>query len=112
MPAVEGKRFYGAQFIDAYTHNFAYVGTRATGNEAGNYLLAGPGWKGTKPAGIREVIRSETQFAFVFYRTQLSGPSDIDNVRKVQAGYKVQTLSAWLGRPAPAKAPAVASSGR
>ncbi|MDM0117630.1 DUF1254 domain-containing protein [Variovorax sp. J22R133] len=107
MPAVGNKRYYGAQFIDAYTHNFAYVGTRATGNEAGSYLLAGPDWKGKKPAGIREVIRSETQFAFVFYRTQLSGPADIESVRKVQAGYKVQPLSAWLGRPTPAPTPAV-----
>ncbi|MDM0047420.1 DUF1254 domain-containing protein [Variovorax sp. J22R115] len=107
MPAVENKRYYGAQFIDAYTHNFAYVGTRATGNEAGSYLLAGPGWKGMKPAGIREVIRSETEFAFVFYRTQLSGPADIENVKKVQAGYKVQPLSAYLGRPAPTPAPVV-----
>ena len=107
MPAVEARRYYGAQFIDAYTHNFAYVGTRTTGNGAGRYLLAGPGWKGPTPPGIRQVIRSETQFAFVFYRTQFFGPADLDNVKKVQAGYQVQPLSAYLGRPAPRPAPAV-----
>jgi Protein of unknown function (DUF1254) len=33
-------------------------------------LLAGPGWKGETPPSIKQVIRSETQFVFVFYRTQ------------------------------------------
>jgi hypothetical protein len=82
VPAVEKERYYSLQFIDLYTFNFAYVGSRATGNEAGNYLLAGPGWKGDKPAGIKEIIRSETDIAFVLYRTQLFSPEDIDNVKR------------------------------
>nr|WP_235999999.1 DUF1254 domain-containing protein [Bradyrhizobium uaiense] len=107
VPEVEKGRYYSLQFIDMYTFNFAYVGSRATGNGAGNYLLAGPGWKGEKPKGIKQVIRSETEFAFVLYRTQLFGPSDIDNVKKLQAGYKVQPLSAYLGKQAPAAAPTI-----
>ena len=99
VPVVEKGRFYSLQFIDMYTFNFAYVGSRATGNEAGKFLLAGPGWKGEKPAGVKEVIRCETEFAFVIYRTQLFKPDDMDNVKEVQAGYKVQTLSAFLGKP-------------
>ena len=90
-----------------YTFNFGYVGSRATGNEAGQLiLLAGPHWKGEKPPGIKAVIRCETQFAFVLYRTQLFDPADIDNVEKMQAGYKVQTLSNFLGRSEPAAQPA------
>jgi hypothetical protein len=54
VPAMEAGRFYHVQFIDQYTHNFAYVGTRATGNGAGSYLLAGPDWKGEKPERITE----------------------------------------------------------
>jgi hypothetical protein len=84
-----------------YTFNFAYVGSRATGNDGGNYLLAGPNWKGETPPGIKSVIRAETEFAFVLYRTQLFNPTDIDNVQKIQGGYKVQTLSQFLGQPAP-----------
>lgn len=90
------------QFIDAYTYNFAYVGSRATGNGGGKYLLAGPSWHGDKPAGINEVIQSDTEFAFVAYRTQLFSPDDLDNVKKVQAGYQVQPLSAFLNQPPPA----------
>ncbi len=107
VPAVEKDRYYSLQFIDQYTFNFAYVGSRATGNAAGNYLLAGPGWKGKKPQGIDKVINCETEFAFVLYRTQLFEPADIDNVKKIQAGYKVQPLSQFLGKPAPAPAPTV-----
>jgi hypothetical protein len=107
MPEVEQGRYYSAQFIDMYTFNFAYVGSRATGNGAGSFLLAGPSWKGAKPEGIEEVIRSETEFALVIYRTQLFDPKDIENVKRVQARYKVQTLSAFLGQPAPAAPPPV-----
>jgi hypothetical protein len=107
VPEVEKGRYYALQFIDMYTFNFAYVGSRATGNAAGNFLLAGPNWKGAKPPGIKEVIRSETQFAFVLYRTQLFNPADIDKVKKIQSGYKVQTLSQFLGKPAPPAPPAV-----
>jgi len=107
VPEVEKGRYYSLQFIDMYTFNFAYIGSRATGNGAGSYLLAGPRWKGDKPKGIKSVIRSETEFAFVLYRTQLFNPGDIENVKKIQAGYKVQPLSQFLGKPAPASPPAV-----
>ncbi|WP_246798266.1 DUF1254 domain-containing protein [Rhizobium leguminosarum] len=107
VPSIEKGRYYSLQFIDMYTFNFAYVGSRATGNEAGRFLLAGPGWKGTKPTGIKDIIRCETEFAFILYRTQLFGPDDIGNVGKIQEGYGVQTLSSFLGEPAPAAAPIV-----
>ncbi|MET0892948.1 MAG: DUF1254 domain-containing protein [Pseudoxanthomonas sp.] len=107
VPPVEKGRYFSAQFIDMYTHNFAYIGTRATGNAGGSFLLAGPGWTGETPAGITKLIRSETALAFILFRTQLFGPDDIDNVKKVQAGYTVQPLSAFLGTPAPPAAPPI-----
>lgn len=107
VPAVDAGRYYSLQFIDQYTFNFAYVGSRATGNEAGSFLLAGPSWKGRKPAGVKSVIRCETDFAFVLYRTQLFEAADIEKVRAIQAGYKVQPLSQFLGKPAPKAAPAI-----
>jgi hypothetical protein len=107
VPAIEPDRYYSLQFIDLYTFNFAYVGSRTTGNGAGRYLLAGPGWKGTKPPGIKSVIRSETEFAFVIFRTQLFGPNDLSNVEKVQAGYDAKPLSEFLKKPAPKDVPVV-----
>jgi len=96
VPTVDKGRYYSLQFIDMYTFNFAYVGSRATGNGAGSYLLAGRKWQGERPKGVKSVIRSETDFAFVLYRTQLFNPADIDNVKKIQEGYKVEPLSAFL----------------
>jgi hypothetical protein len=107
MPAVEKDRYYTAEVNDLYTFIYGYIGSRTTGNDAGNFLIAGPGWKGEKPDGIKAVIRSETELSFVFYRTQLFRPEDIENVKRIQAGYKVQPLSAFLGKPAPAPAPRI-----
>jgi hypothetical protein len=107
VPAVERNRYYSLQFIDLYSYNFAYVGSRATGSDAGNFLLVGPRWKGEKPKGIRAIIRSETDFNLVLYRTQLMNPSDLEGVSKIQAGYKVQTLSSFLGQSTPPAAPSV-----
>lgn len=107
VPAVEKGRYYSVQLIDAYTHNFNYIGSRSTGNDAGNFLVTGPNWKGEVPKGITKVLPSETEFVFVAYRTQLFNPGDLDNVKKIQAGYKAQPLSAFLGQPAPAAAPAI-----
>jgi hypothetical protein len=101
VPSIEKERYFTVQLIDAYTFNFAYVGSRATGNGGGSFLIAGPGWKGQTLNGVKEVIRSETEFVFAAYRTQLFNPGDLDNVKKVQAGYKAQTLSAFLGTAAP-----------
>lgn len=107
VPAVDPKRYYSLQLVDQYTYNFAYIGSRATGSEAGSFLLAGPGWEGGKPAGIKDVIRCETQFAFILYRTQLFGPDDLEEVKKVQAGFKAEPLSKFSGQPAPGAAPKV-----
>jgi hypothetical protein len=107
VPAMEKDRYFSVQLIDYYTFNFDYISSRTTGNGGGAFLLAGPGWKGETPKGIDKVFRSETELAFPGYRTQLFNPGDIDNVKKVQAGYKVQTLSAFLGTTAPEAAPAI-----
>lgn len=105
VPEIEPERYYSIQFVDAYTFNFAYVGSRTTGNGAAKFLLAGPGWQGEKPEGIDEVITSETDLVLGIYRTQLFGPDDLDNVKAVQAGYELEPLSAYLGTEPPAAAP-------
>lgn len=107
VPAIEKERYFSVQLIDAYTFNFAYIGSRTTGNDGGSFLIAGPNWKGELPNGVKQVIRSETEFVFAAYRTQLFNPADLDNVKKVQAGYKAQPLSAFLGTAAPQAAPAI-----
>jgi hypothetical protein len=104
VPAVDPKRYYAVQLEDGNTYNYGYIGSRATGSEAGDYMVVGPDWKGAPPPGIKKVFRSSTQFSIAGYRTQLFNPDDLDNVKKVQAGYKVETLSAYLKQPVTAAA--------
>ncbi len=108
LPAIEKGRYYSVQMVDLYTFNFDYLGTRTTGNGGGNFLVAGPNWKGEAPKGVTKVVRAETELASAYYRTQLLGPGDMENAKKVQAGYKAQPLSAFLGQPSPKAAPAIA----
>ncbi len=107
VPAVEKDRYYAVQLIDSNTYNYGYIGSRATGNDPGSYMVVGPGWKGDKPKGIEKVFTSGTPFSLAAYRTQLFDPKDMPNVIKVQDGYKVEPLSAFLKQPAPAAAPAI-----
>ena len=107
VPEVEKNRYYSIQFTDAYTFNIDYAGTSTTGNNAANLLVVGPGWKGQTPKGIKKVIRSETDILMPIYRVQLFNPDDIENVKKVQTGFKAQPLSSFLGKPAPKAAPAI-----
>jgi hypothetical protein len=107
VPAVENKRYYSVQLVDGNTYNYGYIGSRSTGDAAGDYLVVGPRWQGEKPAGIRQVFQSSTDLSLVIFRTQLFDASDMANVEKIQAGYKVQPLSVFLKRRAPAAAPAV-----
>jgi hypothetical protein len=107
VPKMEKDRYFVFQLLDLYTFNFDYIGSRVTGNEGGTFLIAGPHWQGETPKGITKVIRSETDLASVVGRTQLFNPGDLDNVKKIQSGYKVQPLSAFLGTPPPPSAPDV-----
>ena len=107
VPAVDKKRYYAVQLTDGNTFNYGYIGSRATGNDAGDYMVVGPNWKGETPPGIKKVFRSTTEFSLAVYRTQLFDAKDMDNVEKVQAGYKVQPLSAYLKQPPPPAAPAI-----
>ncbi|HCQ47118.1 MAG TPA: cell envelope protein [Achromobacter sp.] len=107
VPAVTKPRYYSVQLIDGSTYNFGYIGSRSTGDEAGDYMVVGPDWKGVMPPGIRKVFRSETQLPFAVFRTQLFNPADMPNVVAIQSGYKAQPLSAYLKQPAPPAAPAI-----
>ena len=102
VPAISDKRYYAFQLIDLYTHNFDYIGTRKTGFGAGSYVIAGPEWKGKKPAGVKKVIQTECNLVLALGRTQVYSPDDVENAVKVQNGYKAQPLSEFLGNETPA----------
>jgi hypothetical protein len=60
VPDMAG-RYYSVQFTDPSDGtNFAYVGKRTTGTEAGEYLISGPGWKGTVSQGMTQIASPNT----------------------------------------------------
>jgi hypothetical protein len=98
-------RYYVLQWFDLYTHNFAYIGSRATGAEAGDYLFAGPDWSGETPDGIKRVLRSETQFIGTLTRTSWAGPEDREGLVAMQRQYRIRPLSEYVGSKPPQPAP-------
>jgi hypothetical protein len=88
-------RYYVLQWFDLYTHNIAYIGSRATGTEAGDYLFVGPGWSGETPKGIKQVLRSETQIIGTLTRTSWTGPEDRDGLVAMQRQYRIRPLSEY-----------------
>ncbi|MFL5883394.1 MAG: DUF1254 domain-containing protein, partial [Actinomycetota bacterium] len=78
-----GDRYYVLQFVDAWTNNFAYVGHRATGTRAGDFLLVPPGWGGSTPEG-HTVIRFPTTVASIVGRWSVSGDEDLPAVHALQ----------------------------
>lgn len=70
-------RYYSVQFTDPSTNtNFAYVGKRATGTQAGDYLITGPGWKEQVPTGMKQII-SPNNSVLVIGRTLVYNESDV-----------------------------------
>ena len=76
---------------------FHYVGTRTTGDGAGNFLITGPGFKGRVPAGMRR-IRSSYERVWLVGRTLVYGPRDLPAVHRIQNGYRLIPLSDYVKR--------------
>ncbi len=106
LPKTDG-RYYTTQWNDMWGFVLDNPGAVLDGNDGGNYLLASPHWKGKLPKGIKRVVRGETDFLSTLTRTGLNGPEDVPNLEQTQQGYKLQPLSSFLSRPAPAPAPEV-----
>ena len=107
VPPMDEDRYFSIEFFDLYSHAVDYIGTRATGNDGGLFLITGPGWEGEVPDGITLTYEFETELMLSVYRTQLFSPEDLDKVIEIQNAYKVQALSGYLGKPAPEAAPEI-----
>jgi hypothetical protein len=100
VPPIAADRYYTFEFLDAYTNDFAYVGTRATGSNGGTYLIAGPNWNGQVPQGMTK-IWSPTNLAWFINRILVKGPADVTNVNRIQDKIIVKPLSVFQGNAIP-----------
>ena len=91
-------RYYVLQFVDAWTNNFAYVGHRATGTSAADYLLVAHGWEGEAPPGTA-VIRCPTAIVTVVGRWAVDGADDLPAVRELQAQLTLTPSGTGAGIP-------------
>ena len=96
-------RYYVLQFVDAWTDNFAYVGHRATGTAAGDYLLVPPDWSGEAPDGAT-VITFPTTIAAIVGRWACAGDADLPVVHALQDATTLTPLDPDV-RPAGLPAP-------
>jgi hypothetical protein len=75
VPSFSG-RYYSVQFTDPFDVDFAYVGTRATGTQEGDYLVNGPGWEGQVPSSTKQ-ISSPTNSVLVIGRILVYSDTDL-----------------------------------
>lgn len=88
-------RYYSVAFMNVFTDNFAYIGTRATNGEGGRFWIAGPGFRGAPPAGV-SLIRSDVNDVWLLARIEVQGPEDLPQIAQIQD-------QMWLSGPAPAR---------
>jgi hypothetical protein len=94
VPDMAG-RYYSVQFTDPSKNtNFAYVGKRATGTQAGDYLVSGPGWKGQVPSDMTQ-ISSPNNSVLVFGRVLVESDSDLSTAYALSKQIQLAPLSHW-----------------
>ena len=85
-------RYYSVQFTDPFNIDFAYVGRRETGTRAGDYLIAGPGWKGQVPNGMKQ-ISSQNNSVLVLGRILVYSDSDLSTAYDLAKQIQLAPLS-------------------
>ncbi len=86
-------RYYSVQFTDPSKNiNFAYVGKRTTGTDAGDYLITGPGWKGAVPHGMKQ-ISSPNNSVLVVGRVFVENDSDLSTAYDLSKQIQLTPLS-------------------
>jgi len=93
LPDTQG-RYYLMPMLNYWTDVFASPGSRTTDTSAGNFAITGPDWSGKLPDGITE-MKPSTRWVWIVGRIACAGPSDYENVWKLQAQLKLTPLSAW-----------------
>lgn len=92
VPAVDAARYYSFQLWDPNGDTFGYIGSRATGREAGSFAFVGPGWQGTLPEGVAR-IDTPCNGLVVWGRIGVDGPEDLRNALDIQDAPRLTPLS-------------------
>jgi len=93
VPAM-GSRYYDIELVDTRGDDFAYAGSRTTGGQAGNFLISGPGWQGTVPAGVTQ-MKSPDNSVLLFGRVLVQNASEVSVAYNLSEQMKLTPLSSW-----------------
>ena len=104
LPALP-DRYHSAALMDLFTDNFAILGTRTTGGKGGDYLIAGPAWRGKVPRGAR-LVRAKTADIWLLVRILADGPGDLPAARAAQDALRLNSTQAGSGVAVREAAPA------
>jgi len=96
-------RYFNITFMDAFSDNFAGLGTRLTNGKGGTFWVVGPQWSGTAPAGVT-VFRSSTNDVWMLGRIVVEGPDDLAAAKAVQDQIKIRSLATTSPKPFGVKA--------
>jgi hypothetical protein len=92
VPDMAG-RYYSVQFTDPSKNtNFAYVGKRTTGTEAGDYLVTGPNWKGQTPNGMKQ-ISSPNNSVILIGRVFVASNNDLPTAHRLAEQIQLAPLN-------------------
>ena len=94
----ETGRYFNITFMDAFSDNFAGIGTRLTKGQGGAFWVVGPQWTGTAPAGVT-VFRASTNDVWMLGRVVVEGPSDLAAAKAVQDKIRIKPLGAGAPKP-------------
>jgi hypothetical protein len=97
------QRYFNVTFMDAFTDNFAGMGTRLTKGQGGKYWIAGPDWTGTAPAGVT-LVRSSTNDVWMLARIVVDGAEDMPAAKALQQQITLQPVNDKPARPFGVKA--------
>lgn len=103
VPSIQ-DRYITFEFLDAYTNDYNYLGTRASGATEGTYLIAGPNWDGQVPEDMTK-IWTPTNLAWLINRILVKGDSDLPNVHAIQDKMSLTPLSLFEGNTTINKTP-------
>jgi len=87
-------RYYSVQFTDPFDIDFAYVGTRTTGTQAGDYVITGPGWKGQTPSRTKQ-MSSPSNSVLVIGRILVYSDTDLPTAYYLAKQIHVVPLVNW-----------------
>ena len=94
VPENTSNRYYSIQLVEMYSDIYGYIGTRATKNIPGDYLIVGPNFTGDT-TGYKGIYKCPTNWSFIAVRvaTVWDDEKDVKETKALLDQFKINMLS-------------------